>query len=110
MAQFESYKEQFDRAGARVWFIAAQKRHGMFAPEKFFEEKPSSFPFLLDEDRATTKAYGVYHRFGVDAVNIARPASFVIGVDGRIKFMYVGSTQVDRIPPEHILAALESKL
>ncbi len=109
MAQFESHKAGFESADARVWLIAAEKRRGMFAPDKFFEKQPSSFPFLLDEDRAVTKAYGVYHRVGIDAWNIARPATFVVGTDGKIKFQYVGQTQVDRAPIENILQALAAR-
>ena len=64
MAQYESRKLDFSDAGVRVVFVAAQKREGIFHPEKHFAGQPGSFPFLLDEDRAVTKAYGVFHRFG----------------------------------------------
>ncbi len=106
MAQFESHRAEFETAGARVWYIAAEKRRGMFDPTKFFEKNPQSFPFLLDEDRRVTKAYGIYHRFGIDAWNIARPASFVVGSDGRIKYTFVSQTQSERAPLEEILKAL----
>ncbi len=106
MTQFESRKADFQRVGAAVWYIAAEKRRGMFDPEKFFEKNPNSFPFLLDEDRTVTKAYGVYHRFGIDAWNIAHPASFVVGTDLKIKYLYVGQTQLDRAPLEQVLEAL----
>ncbi len=108
MAQFESHRSEFERAGARVWYIAAEKRRGMFDPAKFFEKNPHSFPFLLDEDRQVTKAYGIYHRFGIDAWNIARPASFVVGSDGRIKYAFVSQSQSERAPLEEILKALAS--
>ncbi len=106
MAQFESHKAEFQKSGGNVLYIAAEKRRGMFDPEKFFEKNPQSFPFLLDEDRSVTKAYGVYHRFGIDAWNIARPASFVVGTDGRIKYVYVGQTQLDRAPIDQVFEAL----
>ena len=38
-----------------------------FKPEEFLANNPAPFPFLLDEDRRVTKAYGVYHRLGLDA-------------------------------------------
>lgn len=106
MAQFEPLKAEFDQQKAKVWFIAAEKRHGIWSPEKFFETHPLSFPFLLDEDRAVTKAYGVYQRLGVDAINIARPATFVVGADRKIRFLYVGQSQVDRLPMEQVLRAV----
>lgn len=106
MAQFESAKAEFDRINAAVWLIAAEKRRGFFAPEEFFKKQPSSFPFLLDEDRKVTKSYGVYHRVGIDAWDIAHPASFVVGPDSMIRYIYVGQTQVDRAPIEDVLHAL----
>ncbi len=106
MAQLEPYAQQLENLGARLWLVAAEKRRGMFNPEKFFETHTSSFPFLLDEDRAVTKSYGVYHRLGMDAINIARPATFVVGRDGKIKYEYVGANQLDRAPIEQILQAL----
>lgn len=106
MAQFESLKEKIEKHGGLV-YMAAQKRGGMFAPEKFLNEHPQSFPFLLDEDRTITKSYGVYHGLGFDAFNIARPATFVVGRDGVIRYLHVGSSQIDRAPVEEVLDALK---
>jgi peroxiredoxin len=108
MAQFESHRDEFEKAGGSVWFIAAEKRRGMFDPEKFFEKHPAGYPFLLDEDRTVTKAYGVYQRMGIDAWNIARPASFVVGVDGTVRSMYVGASQTDRAPIDSLTSALRA--
>ena len=106
MAQLESAKSEFDQVNAAVWFIAAEKRRGFFASEDFFKKQPASFPFLLDEDRKVTKSYRVYHRVGIDAWDIARPASFVVGPDSKIRYIYVGHSQVDRAPIEDVLHAL----
>jgi peroxiredoxin len=108
MAQFESAKAEFGKLGAMVWYIAAEKRRGFFAPEEFFKKNTTSFPFLLDEDRSVTKAYGVYHRIGIDAWDIAHPASFVVGPDGMIRYIFVGQNQLDRAPLESVLQALAS--
>jgi peroxiredoxin len=96
MAQFESRKDDLEQAKVQLVFIAAEKRGGVFRPEKFLSTHPVAFPFLLDEDRRVTKAYGVYQRLGSDALNIARPASFVIDREGIIRFVYVGRSQHDR--------------
>ncbi len=106
MAQLESHKAEIEAAGAHVIFIAAEKRAGLFKPQKYLREHPVSFPFLLDEDRAVTKAYGVYHRLGVDAYNIARPATFVVDAGGVVRFIYVGADQRDRAPIEDVLKAV----
>jgi peroxiredoxin len=107
MAQFEPYKDSIAQFGGALVFIAAEKRDGMFNPIKFLDQHPISFPFLLDEDRAVTKAYGVYHRLGIDAVNIAHPATFVVGRDQKVRYLYVGASQVDRAPIEEVLDALK---
>ena len=105
MAQLGPYEGQFKAAGAELVFIAAEKRGGMFKPEEFLRKHPTAFPFLLDEDRMVTKLYGVYHRAGIDAINIARPATFVIGQDGIIRYIFVGSSQTDRAPVDEVLQA-----
>lgn len=108
MAQFEPYKRDIERSGNSAVFIAAERRGGLMSPESFIEKHTLAFPLLLDEDRSVTKAYGVYHRLGLDAVNIARPASFVVDRTGVVKYIYVGSSQTDRAPIEELLGALKS--
>ena len=107
MAQFESGKDAIEKTGASVLFIAAEKRGGLFKPEKLLAEHPVSFPFLLDEDRRVTKEYGVYHRIGKDAFNIARPATLVVDRGGVIRFIHVGADQHDRVDLERVLAAIK---
>ena len=107
MAQFEPLKDEIGKTGASVLYIAAEKRGGLFKPEKFLAEHPVSFPFLLDEDRRVTKGYGVYHRIGLDAYNIARPATMVVDRGGVLRFVYVGASQHDRAPMDNVLQALK---
>jgi len=106
MAQFEPTEAGFEQAGAQVVFIAAEKRDGMFKPVKFLEKHPVPFPFLLDEDRAVTKAYGLYHRLGKDAINIAHPATLVIDGNGTVRYIYRGENQMDRAPMEQVMDAV----
>lgn len=104
MAQLEPHKSEIERLGSLL-YIAAEKRGGLFKPEKYLVEHPISFPFLLDEDRAVTKAYGIYHRLGRDAINIARPATFVVDRKGILRFVYVSSDQKDRADVNSMLRA-----
>ncbi len=106
MAQFGPIKPQLEKLKTSVVFIAAEKRAGIFKPEEFLARHPISFPFLLDEDRAVTKSYGVYQRVGLDAINIARPATFIIDQSGKILYIYVGATQTDRAPINDLLEVL----
>ena len=106
MAQFEPYKDEIKQAGAQLIYIAAEKAQGMFKPARYLASHPFSFPFLLDEDRAVTKAYGLHHRFGRDAINIAHPASLVVDRGGTVRYIYRGDSQTERAPVEEILVAL----
>jgi peroxiredoxin len=105
MAQLEPHQDEIERAGSLL-YIAAEKRGGLFKPEKYLAEHPISFPFLLDEDRTVTKAYGIYHRLGRDAFKIARPATFVVDRKGMLRFVYVGYGQKDRADVNSMLQAL----
>ncbi len=107
MAQFEPVQSELERAGAQAVFIAAEKHDGMFKPVKFLEKHAVSFPFLLDEDRAVTKAYGLYHRLGKDAINIAHPATLVVDGSGTVRYIYRGENQMDRAPMEQVMEAVK---
>ena len=87
-------------------YIAAEKPDGVFNPAKYLAEHPISFPFLLDEDRSVTKAYGLYHRIGHDAFNIAHPASLVVDRSATVRYIYRGDNQTDRAPVQEMLDAV----
>ena len=108
MAQFEPYRDEIKSLGATLVYVAAEKRSGMFKPLEYLQKNEISYAFLFDEDRKVTKSYGVYQRLGIDAINIARPATFVIGRDGVIRYIFVGSTQVERAPIDDVLAAVRA--
>jgi peroxiredoxin len=105
MAQLEPHKDEIEAMGSLL-FVAAEKRDGIFKPVEFLRKQPVSFPFLLDEDRQVTKLYGLYHRLGKDAFNIAHPATLVLDRVGSIRFIYRGEDQRDRAPLEQVFAAL----
>jgi len=102
MAQFESRKKDLGAAT----YIAAEKRGGVWNPVKYLEKHPVSFPFLLDEDRVATRAYGLQHLFGHDALNIAHPATLVIDRGGVIRYIYRGDNQHDRAPLDEVIRAV----
>lgn len=108
MAQFEPLKDEIEKLGASLLFIAAEKRTGMFKPESFFSKHPILFPFLLDEDRKVTKAYGVHNWLALDAIDIAKPATFVVDRSGIVRYIHVGKNQLDRAPVEQVMEALHT--
>src|SRR5450755_2004879 len=103
MTQFESRLPEIEKVRARLAFIAAEKRDGVWRPEKFLRKHPIASPFLLDEDRTVTKAYGLHHALSADAINIAHPATLVIGRDRLIRFIYRGDNQLDRAPLDEVV-------
>lgn len=106
MVELEGLKAEIEQAAGALVCIAAEKREGMWKPETFLQSHPLSFPFLLDEDRAVTKAYGLYHRIGIDAIDIAHPATLVVDREARVRYIYRGSGQTDRSPMAEVLKAL----
>ena len=104
MAQLAPKKNEVEAKGSLV-FIAPQRRGGVVGdPVKFFAGRKSlqEFPFLLDEDRSVTKAYGVYHRFGIDAYDIARPATFVVDRSRVVRYVFVSDVQTEAAPLEEV--------
>jgi len=106
MTQLESERRAIWGSGAQLVYIAAEKLDGVWKPEKFLEKHPISFAFLLDEDRSVTKAYGLHHLFGTDALNVAHPATLVIDGDGAVRWIYRGKNQHDRAPLEDVIKAV----
>ena len=105
MAQVESTKSEIEQARAQLVFIAAEKSTGFWKPAKFLQSHPVSFAFLLDEDRSATKAYGLYDRLSLDAINVAHPATLVIDRDRTVRYAYRGDNQTDRAPIDEVLEA-----
>lgn len=82
--------------------VLAQKRE---AVRRYIEETGLPFDILIDERRDVLRAYGVWHRIGVDAWNISRPAAFLIDQDGSIGKSWIGDHQSEFPDTETILAA-----
>jgi peroxiredoxin len=108
MTQFESTNNEFIRRNAGVVFIAAQKIDGLFKGKEHVQKRKYPFPVLFDETREVTRAYGVHHAFGIDAYNIARRATFVVGGEGKICWIAVSPQQREAPPIENVLSAIEA--
>ncbi len=108
MTQFESAYHEFTKRSAGVVFIAAQKIDGLFRGKEHIHKHAYPFPVLFDEKRQVTRAYGVYQALGVDTLNLARRALFVVSSEGTICRIAVSPNQREAPPFEEILAAIES--
>jgi len=79
--------------------VLAQK---VDAVRRYIEETGLPFDILIDERRDTLRAYGVWHRIGIDAWNIARPAVYLINQDGSVAYSFIGDGQREFPPIEEL--------
>jgi len=89
--------------GVQIAVVVAQKSESV---RRYIEETGLPFNILVDESRDVLKAYGVWHRVGLDAWNIARPALFVIDPGGRIRYSFVADRQHEFPSHEEIIDAI----
>ena len=80
----------------RLVAVVAQKAE---AVRRYVEETGLPYDILIDETREVAKSYGVWHAWGLDAYNIARPAVFLIDHDGMIRYSFIGKRQ-DQYPSQ----------
>jgi peroxiredoxin len=74
-------------------------------PEKvkrYAEENGIPFNILIDEQRTVLKQYGVWHKLGLDAWNIARPALFLIDRSRTIRYIFIANRQ-DEFPGRDVI-------
>lgn len=92
--------------GIQVVTVVAQSSDVV---KRYVEDQGLPFNILIDESRDVLKAYGVWHRLGLDAWNIARPALFLIDQEGKIHYSFVSDRQ-DEFPAYETIVAEIAKL
>ena len=83
--------------------VLAQSRD---AVRRYVEETGLPFDILIDQRRDMSRAYGVYHRIGLTALNIAHPAVFLIEPDARISYSFIGDHQREYPSQADLVAVL----
>ena len=78
------------------------------AVRTYIEETGLPFNILIDEKRDVLRAYGVWHKFGLDAWNIARPALFLIDRSGAIRYSFIAAKQQEFPSHEEIMDAISA--
>ena len=73
---------------------------------RYIEETGLPFNILIDETRDVLRAYGVWHRVGIDAWNIARPSVFLIDTSGKIRYSFIADRQDEFPSPDAIDTAI----
>lgn len=89
----------------QVVAVVAQSSHKV---RRYIEETGLPFNILVDESREVLKAYGVWHRVGLDAWNIARPSVFLVDRLGRIRYSFIADRQDEFPSPVEIDAAIDT--
>lgn len=87
--------------------VVAQKAE---AVRRYIEETGLPYDILIDETRAVAKSYGVWHAWGLDAYNIARPAVFLIDRSGVIRYSFIAKRQDEYPSPGEIMGEIEELL
>ena len=91
----------------RIVVVVAQSS---LAVRRYIEETGLPFDILIDETRDVARSYGVWHAWGLDAYNIARPALFLIDGSSAICYSFVASRQTEFPSHEEIMGAISSML
>jgi peroxiredoxin Q/BCP len=100
-SELAQHSPEYVARGVQVVTVVAQSSDVV---RRYVEDQGLPFNILIDETRNVLKAYGVWHRLGLDAWNIARPALFLIDRSGRIRYSFVSNRQ-DEFPSHDDIAA-----
>ena len=92
--------------GVQVVPVLAQRAE---AVRRYVEDTGLPFDILVDERRDTVRAYGVWHRIGLDAWNIARPAWFLVERDRSISWSFIGDKQTEHPELADLVAAITAR-
>lgn len=74
---------------------------------RYIEEVGFPFDILVDEQREAARAYGVWHRAGITAWNIARPAVFLLEPDRTIRYIAVAQGQAEFPSQEEVMRVVD---
>ena len=103
MVELAQDVEEYRRHGVDAAAVLPQRAS---AAQGYLREQNFPFDVLLDEAREVVKAYQVWHRIGLDAWNISRPAVFLIDRDRSIRYSFIGKSQTEFPNHDEILKAI----
>jgi methyl-accepting chemotaxis protein len=75
--------------------------------KRYVQDKGLPFDVLIDDSRDVLRAYDVWHRIGIDAWNIAKPALFLIDTEGIVRYAFVAQWQHEFPGYEEIRGEIE---
>ncbi len=122
LSELQDHLVDFKKAGAQLIAITPEKTENI---DKTIEKTKADFPILWDKDNSIMKAFGVdfilaenlqkkYKNYGIDLIEangnesqtLPVPATFVIGKDGKIKYIQYDPNYKNRSSAKDIIQHL----
>ena len=122
LSELQDHLEDFQKAGAQIVAVTPEKTENI---EKTIKKTKTEFPVLWDKDNSIMESFGVdfilakelqkkYKGFGVDLAKdngnesqtLPVPATFIIGKNGKIKFLQYDPNYKNRSSAKEILEQL----
>lgn len=98
-------KERIAELAGILLIVSCEDRAGA---RKYLDDGTCPFSLLIDPLFEASLAFGVFQKFSWGAVNVARPASFIIDRCGFVRHCHVGSSPIDAAPLDDLLEKLLS--
>ena len=98
-------KEQLAELAGALLIVSCEDRAGA---RKYLDDGTCPFSLLIDPLFEASLAFGVFQKFSWGAVNVARPASFIIDRCGFVRHCHVASSPIDAAPLDALLEKLLS--
>ncbi|MGZ2368480.1 peroxiredoxin-like family protein [Ancylomarina sp. YFZ004] len=122
LSELQDHLEDFKKAGAQIVAISPEKTENI---SKTIKKTKAEFPVLWDKDNSIMEAFGVdfilpknlqvkYKEYGVDLIKdngnssqtLPVPATFIIGTNGKIKYLQYDPDYKNRSSAKDILEQL----
>tara|TARA_Y100000588_G_scaffold374704_1_gene450131 strand:+ start:10624 stop:10935 length:312 start_codon:yes stop_codon:yes gene_type:complete len=96
--------DEWDHRNVQISAIYGQDGDSV---SRLAEDRALPFPIYVDAERAAIRRYGVYVRINFESWNMARPSLFLINSNREIRYIYVGSNQMDWPDSPQILTLID---
>jgi peroxiredoxin len=104
LCRFRDALADYNDLGANVIGISVD---GIFSHAAFKERNGIQFPLLSDWEKTVIRDYNVVHPDLAGMSEVAKRAVFVIGVDGKISYKWVGESLGELPPFDDVKAAVQ---
>ena len=93
-------KEHLEELGGNLLIVSCEDPG---SAGSYLDAGTCPFSLLIDAHLEASRAFGVFQKFSWGAVNVARPASFIIDRCGFVRHSRTGSSPIDAAPVETLL-------